>query len=457
MDTLDISVPVVVIGAGACGLTAAIAAARAGREVLVLEKDPTPAGSTAMSLGMICAAGSALQEKAGVADSAEALVEDILAATQGRTDPALAQFLAEASGPTIDWLTQEIGLDLHLETNWPGYGHRALRCHGTPNNSGEELMAMLLDAAREAGADIVTSAGVTDLVSDESGRVVGVRFETPEGATSVGCEAVILASGGYGANKAMVAEHIPDMAEAEYHGCENHQGEAVRWGQGLGAAIDDMGAFQGIGTLTSYGFGVPHYLMMEGGICVNERGERFMDELDNISSQCKVIAGQPGHAAYVIYDQAIHERTKAIFGEYRDNAALIEGGARGETLAEACEKARIDSEAVARTLAGLPRGGRCEFGREFPADHGLEGPFFALKVRGALYHTQGGLCIDRQARVVREDGSPLPNLFAGGGAVRSVSGPAEWGYLPAIGLATAVVFGRVAGEAAAQLATRVSA
>ena len=451
-EPFEVTVPVVIVGGGGCGLTAAIAAARAGADVLVLEKAASPAGSTAMSLGMICAAGTRLQAAAGIDDSADKLLDDIIAVTKGQTDHDHARFFAEQSGPTMDWLTEEIGLDMHVESNWPGFGHSELRCHGTPNNSGEELVAMLLDAARDAGADILTDATVTALFADEEDQVVGVKFVTPEGEQAIGCKAVILACGGFGANRAMVEKLIPEMADAEYHGCEDHRGDAIEWGQALGARAADLGSYQGIGTLAPYGCSAPHYLKMQGGIIVNRNGERIMDETRDLSSQGKVVSDQPDHVAWIIYDQAIHDRAKSIFLEYRQNATLVEGGGKADGWEALAEKARIDLEGLKRSIVLAEEAGNCPFGRQFASDISFTPPFYALKVRGAIFHTQGGLCIDQSCRVLRDDGTQLPNLFAGGGSARSVTGPAEWGYLPAVGLGTAAIFGRIAGQKAAEMA-----
>ena len=451
-EPFEVTVPVIVVGGGGCGLAAAIAAARDGAEVLVLERAPSPAGSTAMSLGMICAAGTRLQAEAGIEDSADKLFDDIMAVTKGQTDPEHARFFAEQSGPTMDWLTGAVGLDMHVEHDWPGFGHSELRCHGTPNNSGEELVAMLLDAARDVGANILTGATVTALIANDPGEVVGVRFGTPDGEQSVGCRALILACGGFGANRKMVEELIPEMAEAEYHGCEDHRGDAVIWGRALGARTADLGSYQGIGTLTPYGFSAPHYLMMQGGIIVNRHGERFMDETRDLSSQGKLVSDQPDHAAWIIYDQAIHDRAKGIFLEYRENATLVEGGGKADSWGELARKSRIELDGLRKSVDLAEQAGICPYGREFAPEISFTPPFYALRVRGAIFHTQGGLCIDRSCRVLRDNGTPFPNLFAGGGSARSVTGPAEWGYLPAIGLGTAVIFGRIAGQQAAKLA-----
>ena len=134
----DATIPVVVVGGGACGMTAALAAAHAGAETVVLERDARPVGSTGMSQGFICAAGTRLQREAGIEDDAETMYQDILRKTRGQTDPALARTIATQSGPTIDYLTDTHGLPLRVDSDWRGdFGHTRRRMHGTPHSDGQ--------------------------------------------------------------------------------------------------------------------------------------------------------------------------------------------------------------------------------------------------------------------------------------------------------------------------------
>ncbi|MDX1291477.1 MAG: FAD-dependent oxidoreductase [Hyphomonas sp.] len=453
-EPFELNVPVCVVGGGACGLTAAVSAARAGADVVVFERDATPSGSTAMTIGLICAAGTRQQAQLGIPDSGDDLFKDIMTATRGQTDEGLARMLAMNSGPTMDWLCDEVGCDFTLETNWPGYGHGILRAHGTPNRTGEELIAMLMRAAVDAGVEIITQATVTDLIVDDNQKVVGLSYTSPDGEVSVGCDAVVLASSGFGADREMVSRFIPEMSDAVYYGCENHRGDAIKWGEALGAEIADTGSYQGVGThLVSYNFGIPHTVMIDGGIKVNVDGHRFENELDNISVQAVTLTAQPGSVGWIIYDERGHQKALSLFEEYRRNAPLIVQKAKAEGVKDLAAITKIPEASLQTTLDELDSlaasGLRGPFGRTFLPEERLCPPYYAVKVTGALYHTQGGLCIDDTARVRRKGGGVFENLFAGGGAARSVSGPSDWGYLPAMGLATAVVFGRIAGHEAA--------
>ena len=447
---------VVIVGGGACGMTAGIAAAEAGAQTLVLERDQNPFGSTGMSQGFICAAGTALQKAAGIEDDADTMYADILAKTRGQTDPALARTIADESGPTIDWLTGPHALPLRVDGDWRGdFGHSRRRMHGTPHSDGHELLMLLRGAAEAQGAVVMTGARVSDVYADAGNRVLGVAVERPDGAReTIGCGALVLATCGFGGNREMIRSHIPDMAEAPYHGHEGNQGDGILWGQALGAGLGDMAAFQGYGALAEpHGVLFNYNIIMEGGIQVNAGGERFSNELADISGQGPKVYAQPGNLAWAVYDERLH-RWGSHLREYKQ---LIELGAI-RTAADAAGLAavtRLPEGALAETLAGvaaMARGERADpFGRDFTRHAPLAAPYCAVRVKGALFHTQGGLLIDRQARVTTEAGAPLPNLFAGGGAARSISGPGVWGYLPAAGLCMAVTLGRLAGQGAARL------
>lgn len=451
----EFTVPVLIIGGGACGLTAALAAREAGAEVLVVERDQKPTGSTSLSTGLIPAAGTRLQREKGIEDSAEIFAADLKAKAKNQNDPEMADRIAEASGPTIDWLTERHGLKFRLVEGFLYPGHSRVRMHGTPSRTGAELQAGLLEAARRQGIDILSGAHVRELLADDSGRIHGVRIHRADGKTEqAGCQALVLACNGFGGNPAMVARHIPEMIEAPYHGHVGNQGEAVNWGQQLGAAVEDMGGYQGHGAVAHpQGLPVVWAVLTEGGFQVNEHGIRFSNEVRGYSEQAVDVVSQPGQIAWNIYDQRC-QAPALDFTEYRQ---LQEIGAvkNAESAAELAAAIGAPPEVLERTLAQVREMalGQMDdpFSRDFTTKPHLEAPYCAIRVTGALFHTQGGLVIDPNARVLRKEGGMLPNLFAGGGAARGLSGPSRWGYLSGNGLLTAVTLGRIAGREAARL------
>lgn len=443
---------IVVIGAGATGLCAALAGVDRGAEVLVLERDAVPQGSTAMSTGLIPASGTAEQAAAGIADSPERFAADMRTKTQDQADPAMTLRLAQESAGTVAWLRDTHGVPLALIDGFLYPGHSAQRMYGTPNRTGGELMAALLEACAAADVPILTHATVEQLVHADD-RVTGVRFSRPDGTREeVSCDALILACSGFGGNADMVGRFIPEMAEATYHGHPGNTGDAIRWGGELGAALADMQAYQGHGGLAA-GHGVPILwpLIMEGGFQVNATGHRFSDESSGYSEQAARVNAQPGHVAWSIFDARL-DRLMRDFDDYRD--ALSAGAViSAPTITDLAQRAKLPAEHLAATCAEVAdlckRSGSDRFGRTFRPEHRLAPPFHAAKVTGALFHTQGGLVVDGDARVIGVDGRTFPNLFAGGGAARGVSGCGASGYLAGNGLLTATTLGRLAGQVAA--------
>ncbi|MBL8644093.1 MAG: FAD-dependent oxidoreductase [Rhodospirillaceae bacterium] len=449
------SVPVLIAGGGACGLTAALAARDAGVDVLVLERDATPQGTTSMSLGAMCAAGTRMQREVGISDSPEQFFADVMARTKGETDPDFVRVITREAGPTVEWLADVHGVPLSVDADWRGLGHAVPRLHAPPDKSGAGLMGRLLQANERAGADLLTRAHVTDLYADSSGKVHGVRVKRPDGTTEdIGCGALILATCGFAANHEMIAKYIPGMGNARTFTWENSQGDAITWGLELGAAVADMGAYQGYGALAYPQLQLFNYTyVIDGGIMVNTEGKRFSDEMADVSGQGVNVLRQPGGVAFIVYDDALHHKYKDMI-ETR-NAMELNAVKFGKDAHELAAALGIPGDAFAQTLAdvrAVKNGTRTDdFGRTFAETAQLNPPYAGVKVTGALYHTQGGLVVDGHGQVKRADGSLLPNLFAGGGAARSISGPGASGYIPAAGLCMAMTLGRLAGTAAAKM------
>ena len=449
------TVPVIVVGGGASGMCAALAATDAGAEVVVLERDSLPAGSTALSSGMIPAAGTRLQKAAGVDDDREIFAADIMAKAGGLADPGIVAAISAAAAPTVDWLVEKHRVDLELVGGFLYPGHSRLRMHAPPDRDGATLMAFLLSAVEAAGIDVLIDAHVTNLFADEDGRVRGVRLSRPDGSgEDIACDALVLACCGFGGNKEMVRRHLPEMADALYFGHPGNQGDGIAWGTALGAEARHMTAYQGHASVAHpHSILISWALMGEGAIQINRQGRRFSNEHQGYSEQSLAVLAEDDHLAWNIFDQRLH-RLGLDFGDYRqaETAGAIRSGATAEDLAT---ELGLPARAVSETIAGVERYAdgleHCPFGRDFTTKPALRPPYFGVRVTGALFHTQGGLRTDHQARVLRPDASPLPNLFAGGGTACGVSGPHVWGYLSGNGLLTATTLGRLAGTAAADL------
>jgi fumarate reductase flavoprotein subunit len=456
-SALEASVEVAIVGAGAAGLVAALAAAEVGAEPLVIERDPAPRGSTALSAGLIPAAGTHWQRERGITDSPARFAADVARKAEGLADSALVALVTQASGLAIEWLAQTYALPFSLVDDFDYPGHSERRMHGLPTRSGAELVDRLRAAVDARGIPILTSAHVSTLVAAPDGRVRGLVARRPDGAEErVGCNALVLACNGYGGNKDLVARHIPELADALYFGHPGNQGDAALWGTALGAALEDMSGHQGHGSVAyPHGILITWATMMEGGIQVNIAGRRFSDETHGYSEQAAVVLAQPEGIAFSIFDARIGKVARQ-FEDFR-NAEAQGAVLAADTVEALAALIKLPGDALAQTFAHVERcrheRTRDGFGRDWSATAALEPPYHAVKVTGALFHTQGGLAVDATARVLRPDGTRLPNLFAAGGAARGVSGPKASGYLSGNGLLTAVTLGQTAGRAAAELAS----
>jgi fumarate reductase flavoprotein subunit len=451
----DEQVPLLIIGAGAAGICAALAAKEAGVEAVLIERDAVPGGSTALSAGLIPAAGTRFQRAKGITDSPQCFVADIQRKAAGEAAPAVLESVASGAAPLIEWLANCHALPFELVDSFNYPGHSALRMHGLPSRTGRELIDRLRHAAELRGIVILTESIADRLFADIDGRVRGVEIVRADGIRErIGCEALILACNGYGGNSELVLRYIPEMADALYFGHPGNRGDAVLWGEALGAELANLGAYQGHGSVaTPHNILITWAVIMQGGIQVNVRGRRFCDESRGYSEQAAEVLHQPGGIAWDIFDVHI-ARVARQFEDFQNAeaaGAIIAAGSIDE-LAAAMHVPLDDFAKEWHTVETLKtRRAVDRFGRQFAPEQRFQPPFCAVKVTGALFHTQGGLAIDAIGHVKRKDGTIFPNLFAAGGAAAGISGTSAAGYLSGNGLLTATVLGRFAGQAAAQL------
>jgi fumarate reductase flavoprotein subunit len=455
----EISVPILVVGGGAAGLCTALAANEAGAEVAVLERDPLPRGSTALSAGLIPAAGTRFQKARGIVDTPELFAGDILNKAHGEADRAIVDLVAAQSGPTIEWLADHHSLPFSVVDDFDYPGHAARRMHGLPSRSGGELIDRLRGAVERAGVPLMTDATVTALFSDTERRIHGIEATRPDGTRDViGCEALILACNGYGGNPALVAQPIPEMQGALYFGHPGNRGDAVLWGESLRARLVHKSGYQGHGSVAHpHGILITWAAIMEGGFQVNLTGHRFSNESFGYSEQAAKVIAEPEAIAFDIFD----ERIASIARQFEDFRQAEKAGAviAADSIEQLAARLKLPEAALLESFAEVERlkrnHGTDRFGRIFAGVSPLSPPFKAVRVTGALFHTQGGLAVDRHARVRGGDGSTLPNLFAAGGAAAGVSGSRASGYLSGNGLLTATVLGRIAGTSAAEVCRRL--
>lgn len=445
--------PLLIVGAGAAGLCAALAAKEAGVDPVLIERDAVPSGSTALSAGLIPAAGTRFQRNKGIDDGAEQFAADILRKAHGEPDAEIVDAVARSAGPLIEWLSGAYGLPFDVVDNFNYPGHSALRMHGLPSRTGRELIDRLRSAVEADNIIILTGCTAEKLFVDGD-RIAGIEMVRGDGARErIGSGALILACNGYGGSPELVRRFIPEMADALYFGHPGNRGDAVLWGEALGASLAHLGAYQGHGAVaTPHNILITWAAIMQGGIQINTDGRRFCDESRGYSEQAAEVLRQPGGFAWTVFDGRIAAVARQ-FEDFRsaERAGAIASAGTPEDLARAM---RVPVQAFFAEWEAVEnlksRAGQDRFGRHFTPDQKCAAPFHAVKVTGALFHTQGGLVIDANVRVRKKAGGVFANLYAAGGAAAGVSGSTAAGYLSGNGLLAATVLGRLAGSTAAR-------
>lgn len=448
----------VVVGAGG-GLAGALRAAELGLRVLVVECNPQfrQGNNTSMSTAMVPGAGTRWQAEAGLEDSPERFVADIMAKTKGEADEDLAQALAKVSGRLVTWLADHAGAPIELATDFAYPGHSQFRCHTIPHRRGSLLLEVLLSGIdRSPAVDLLVPGRLED-VRTEGDRVRAAVIAYPDGnVEEVPTGAVLLATNGFGANQEMVRSHIPEMSGATYHGSAESRGDAIRIGTGLGADTAFLDAYQGHGALST-----PHATLtgwatvMHGGVLVNAEGHRFGNETSGYSEFGHQVVAQPEGTAVLVFDQRIHDAC-LVFDDFRAtvDAGAVRWASDPAGLAQAFGIDPVPFEATVEETRELARAGAPDrFGRTY-WEQPLGAPLAGVRVTGALFHTQGGLRVDGQARVLRPDRSAIDGLYASGGAAMGISGHGAAGYLAGNGLLPALGLAFLAAEHVASRAGR---
>ncbi len=362
--------------------------------------------------------------------------------------------LAEESAGLVEWLVEEMGVNLRLITDYKHVGHSVARLHAPPSRKGQHLSNDLVRAVRQREIPIAVGNPVRRLLA-EGGAVTGAELEpAQEGPSRVRAEKVILANNGFAANAELVRRFCPDIAGADYYGAPGSTGEAIVWGAELGAQLANMGAYQGYAALAYPHGSILSWTVIEmGGVLVNARGERFGDESAGYSGYTQDVRAQGGFC-YAVLDARIRDYAAAHEEEFRELVGL--GGVKAAAdVAGLAAVYGLDGAALGRTLdeyRAAAAGERPDaFGRRDFGLAPLQAPLAICQVTPGLFHTQGGLGIDVEARVLGGDGRPIANLFAGGGAAGGISGRSGGrGYASGNGLLTAMGLGRIAGRTAAR-------
>jgi len=445
---------IIVIGGGAAGWSAALAAVQSGASVLLLEKLPQSGGSSAMSGGCLALAGTDLQSKQGVIDSPDLLFKDLCEVGQHMNDAGLVRTYCDAQLETYGWLKEaNVSFSPIIET---ASGQSVPRVHTVDP---ADLVRALKAAAEQSGKmEYRPSTSAEALLTNDNGRVTGVRLTT--GEDIMARKAVVITSGGFAKNPEMLHQYAPQYAEAVFVAGAGSQGDGLHMATALGADLRDMDYVKGTFGKHPTDETNDHSLqaVYKGAIAVNQDGVRFVNESISYKLLGDAVMAQPWHTAYQIMDQG-------IFDTGDDRVRILDFGRRleeglfyiGQTLEELAVQIEIDPSTLVDTVTKyngyVEAGHDPEFGRKHLVhQHGAlrkieTGPYYAYPSTAVVFGTYCGVRIDVKAHVLRADGSVIDGLLAAGEVTGGFHGAA---YMTGSALGKAVVFGRIAGiEAAA--------
>lgn len=453
---------VIVIGSGAAGLSAAVSAADAGASVLVVEGDTRVGGSSRLSGGHFYAAGTSLQEEAGViGDDADAMFEHYMTLNQWLVDPAIVRKYCDLSAPTFEWI-KDLGVRFPVEGVYRSGVGSTPRGH-QPEGSGDEVINVLEGHRSHKGVDLVLNSRVTSLIQDQDGRITGIRIGEDEAT----CGAVIMATGGFGANPELINKYYPQAAATGdwrwYIGTDGAQGDGLRMGEEVGATID--GHDRGL-LLVTPGFSHDLEVLLPGWlILVNSLGRRFTNE----SAPYTVLGGlieKEGGSAWAVFDETARANAKPnpMSQAYWVNDVLERKADEGrihraETLDELATLMGVDKTGLSGTVERYNNDVAQGHDAAFFKENGLQtiknGPFYGVEVRPAIVCWTGtGLRIDPETHVIAGDEKPIPGLFAAGETIGNLHGDRYVGGGGSFG--PCIAFGKLAGEKAARYAVALN-
>lgn len=448
---------IIVIGAGGAGLTAAIEAKEAGAEVIILEKMPMAGGNTLISGAEMAAPGNWIQEKEGLEDSPEQMAADMMAGGDNLSDPALVKVVSEQALAAAIWLRDQCNVIWEDELMFFG-GHSVKRSLIPLGASGVEIIEKLTAKAESLNIPIYYSTKATELIADETGKVVGVKAESDQAAyTFHSSKAVILATGGFGSNVEMRVKYNPDIDEKILStNTIGSTGDGIVMAEALGANLVGMEYIQTYpicdpltGTLLYF----DDARLYGHTVIVNKEGKRFVEELGRRDVMSMGIKAQTGNVCYEIVDQAGFDASKLAENHGPEIDYLYKNKllVKADTLEEAAAFFEIDAQQMKKTLEDynsyVDAGSDPEFNKRSLPSKIETAPYYILKAAPAVHHTMGGVQINTEAQVLRADKTVIEGLFACGEVTGGIHGSNRLG---SNAIADITVFGRIAGTNAAK-------
>ncbi|MBJ8326310.1 flavocytochrome c [Streptococcus pacificus] len=443
---LEKNYDVIIIGSGGAGMSAAIAAKDAGANVVILEKMPYIGGNTSKSSAGMNASETKFQKEQGIEDSNEKFFEETLKGGKGTNDEALLHYLVDNSASAIDWL-DSMGITLDNITTTGGMS--VTRTHRPSDGSavGGYLVDGLYDNIMERDIPVFVNAEVTDII-EKDGQVAGVTVKINGKETTISSKAVVLATGGFGANMDMVTKFKPELKGYVTTNQKGSTGDGIALAEDEGAQTVDMDQIQIHPTVEQESsYLITEAVRGEGAILVDSKGNRFVNELetrDKVSAAINQL--EPNHA-FVIFDDALKGRVPAI--DKYDEKGLV---AKSDSIEGLAKEIVTESETLKNTLEkwnqAVADASDTDFGRTTGMENDLStGPFYAIKIAPGIHHTMGGLKINTEAQVLNKDGKAIPGLYAAGEVTGGIHGQNRIG---GNAVADIIIFGRQAGEQSAK-------
>lgn len=437
---------VVIIGSGGAGMAAAVSAHDAGASVAVLEKMGEVGGNTAKSSAGMNASQTKFQDKEGIKDSNDKFYEETLKGGGGTNDPELLRYLVDNSASAIDWL-DGMGITLSNITTTGGMSEK--RTHRPADGSavGGYLVTGLYHNLVERKIPMFVNADVTNL-EEKDGTISGVEVTIDGKTKKVGAKAVVIATGGFGADLDKVAQLNPNLKGYVTTNQAGSTGDGIALAEAKGAATVDMEQIQIHPTVEQEkSYLITEAIRGEGAILVNSKGERFFNELETRDKVSAAINSLEPNYAYVVFDSALKDRVKAI-AQY-EKKGLVKSG---ETVADLAKAIDVPADALQTTLdtwnKAVADKNDAAFGRSSGMDNALDtAPYYAIKIAPGVHHTMGGLKINTNTEVLNKEGQAIPGLYAAGEVTGGVHGKNRIG---GNAVADIIVFGRQAGEQSAK-------
>ena len=440
---------VIVIGAGLSGLSASVRAAEQGAEVILLAKMAYAGGNCILSTGILQAAGTKLQAQAGIEDSPEQYALDMAQGASADRDPVQMKMVSTLSGETLDWLADN-GVEFSDKVT-QGVGSTAYRAHQSMPDA-NELVSGLVDAASQKGVMIQYDTPVLSLMTDDQGKVTGVVANQKGQPVEYTAKAVIIASGGFGGSPEMLSKYWGDeYAKMTYAGSPGTTGEMIEEAARLGAKLTDMDkAAYGSPTVeVSKNMLITAMVLSGGAILTDSTGSRFCNETGDPFDTSKSVVETQEPFVFEIFDQNVADNVYKV--SVYQNMGIVE---QADTVEELAEKVGLPADTLKATIEQYNtavKSGKDEFGRAIFTQPLTTAPFYCVKVAAGGVMTFGGLTLDDQCRVLKEDGSVIEGLYSAGEAT---GGYRAYGYVCGDANAHAAVTGKVAGESAAAYAAQ---